>query len=452
MQIDKIFENFITNVKKDGVHASIDEIKEATNLMIEIIKQHKDATPEEMIEYVIKDNIDFIEQIKSKYYFPGYTIGAIVGNINIKLLGGNLDDNGRKMDPNALFDIASISKFYTQTIIYNLIKEGKLSFASKIYELDDRFINLKDITIRDITSFTTTFMTNGRINEKTNIEEAYKTLYSVKAIDAQKYNYNDIGMMIMKEVAERITGIPYKDLVDKYIISRYNLKSTFLSVPFEKKHLITGTPNMENVAVNDSNANALGGYSGHAGIFASSDDLLKLGSNLVQGKVIDESMIDDIYLEGSAKGRGKMGNVYVSNPKGVDVSYVDRLEPIRSFALQGSTRVHLNGNKYSVSTLLLNPASMSLEKALENEEKINQIRVLDGKNPLSLVRKFTFDDFGNPKQYNLVDVRQMLPSGKTVEPLLTMNAKMILRLRFLNEFIKEYDKNYNKEISIIKTN
>ena len=147
-----------------------------------------------------------------------------------------------------------------------------------------------------------------------------------------------------------------------------------------------------------------------------------------------------------------MGNVYVSNPKCVDVSYVDRLEPIRSFALQGSTRVHLNGNKYSVSTLLLNPASMSLEKALENEEKINQIRVLDGKNPLSLVRKFTFDDFGNPKQYNLVDVRQMLPSGKTVEPLLTMNAKMILRLRFLNEFIKEYDKNYNKEISIIKTN
>ena len=47
VQIDKIFENFITNVKKDGVYASIDEIKEATNLMLEIIKQHKDATPEE---------------------------------------------------------------------------------------------------------------------------------------------------------------------------------------------------------------------------------------------------------------------------------------------------------------------------------------------------------------------------------------------------------------------
>ena len=37
-------------------------------------------------------------------------------------------------------------------------------------------------------------------------------------------------MMIMKEVAERITGIPYKDLVDKYIISRYNLKNTFLNL------------------------------------------------------------------------------------------------------------------------------------------------------------------------------------------------------------------------------
>ena len=79
MQIDKIFENFITNVKKDGVYASIDEIKEATNLMLEIIKQHKDATPEEMIEYVIKDNIDFIRclTICSSYFLPIYIVLTI---------------------------------------------------------------------------------------------------------------------------------------------------------------------------------------------------------------------------------------------------------------------------------------------------------------------------------------------------------------------------------------
>lgn len=452
MQIDKIFENFITNVKKDGVYASVDEIKEATNLMLEIIKKHKDATPEEMIEYVIKDNIDFIEQIKSKYYFPGYTIGAIVGNINVKLLGGNLDDNGRKMDPNALFDIASISKFYTQTIIYNLIKEGKLSFDSKISDLDDRFINLKDLTVRDITTFTTEFITDGRINEKASIKEAYEALYSVKIKEKPKYNYNDIGMMIMKEVMERITGIQYKDLVDKYIISKFNLKNTFLTIPLEKKHLVTGTPNMENIAVNDSSANALGGYSGHAGIFASSDDLLTLGKNVIQGNVIDESMIDDIYLQGIAPAKGRMGNVYVSNPEGLKAGYIDRLEPIRSFALQGSTRVNLNGSKHAISTLLLNPASMSLEKALENQERINQDLLLHKQIPYEQVRKFTIDDNGKVRQYTLVDVRKMHTNGNVINPLLTMNAKMILRLRFLNEFIKEYDKNYKKEISVIKTN
>lgn len=450
MQIDKIFENFIVNVKKDGVYASIDEIKDASKLMLDLIKEHKDASAHELVELVIKDNINFVENIRSKYYFPGYTIGINVGNINVKLFGGSLDENGNKMSEDALFDVASISKFYTQVIIYNLIKEGLLSFDSKIYDLDNRFINLKDVCVRDITSFSVKFMTDGRINEKCNINDAYNTLYGVKACDFGKYNYNDIGMMVMKEVMENITGLKYQDLVNKYIISKFNLKNTFLMVPFEKKDLITGSPNRDKLRVNDSNANALGGFSGHAGIFASSDDLIKLGKEVSLGNVIDNSMMSDMYTRGYADGRGVMGNVYVSDKDGIDKSYVDRLEAKRTFALQGSTRTHLNGSKFSTSTILLNPASMSIERALENEAKINRVRVADGKEPLSLVRKFVFDNGKYVNNYALIDVRQMLPSGKTVEPLINMNAKLILRLRFLNEFIKEYDSNYNQCINVVK--
>lgn len=452
MQIDRIFDNFIESVKKDSIYASASEIREVCMKMFDIIKKHPSLDPKELIEYIIKDNIDFVQDIKDKYYFPGYTICFDVGNINIKLLGGKLDDNDRVMSPNALFDIASISKFYTQIIVYNLINDGLLSYDSIIYDLDDRFINLKDLTIKDITSFTTTFMTDGRINEKENIDDAYKTLYNVKVVEKNKYNYNDIGMMILKEVCERISGLSYSDLLNKYIISKYNLKNTYLTVPFEKKHLITGTPNYKEGHVNDSNANALGGYSGHAGIFSSNDDLIKLGKEVVNGNVFNDDVINDIYEEGIIHGRGKMGNVYVSHPEGLNVTYIDRFEPIRSFGLQGSTRVHLNGNKYSMSSVLLNPASMSLDRAFENEAKINETRALQGKNPLSLVRRFTFNNYGDINEYNLIDVRQMLPSGKTVEPILHMNAITILRLRFLNEYIREYDKNYNEKINIVKTN
>lgn len=450
MQIDKIFDSFIESVKKDGIIANNEELIEASKLMLDIIKNNKDCTPEELAELVIADNIKFINDIKNKYYFPGYTIGINVGNINIKLLGGNLYEDGPAMDENALFDVASISKFYTQILIYNLIKEGIFGFDSKICDLDKRFINLKDLTVRDITSFGVKFMTNGRIDGKNNLNDAYNTLYSVNVIETGTYNYNDIGMMIMKEVMENVTGLSYKNLIDKYIVSKFGLGNTYLTVPLEKRNLITGTPNIKLASINDSGANALGGYSGHAGIFTSSDDLIKLTQAVTSDKVIDKEMVDDIYLQGLTPGRGKMGNVFVSNERGSDVSYVGKLEPKRTFALQGSTRANVNANVYSSCTVLLNPASMSIDRALENETRINEIRSLEGKPPLSLVRRFNFNRDGSFNQYNLIDVRQMLPSGKTVDPLIDMNAKLVLRLRFLNEFIKEYDKNYNKQIDVIR--
>lgn len=450
MQIDKIFENFISNVKKDGVYASSEDVREATRLMLDIIKAHKDASIEELIDLVISDNINLVESIRSKYYFPGYTIGVNVGNINVKLLGGSLRENGPKMDNNALFDIASVTKFYTQIVIYNLIKEGKFSFDSVIYDLDDRFVNLKDLTVRDITSFSTTFMTDGRINDKKTTDDAFRALYTVRVDKKGTYNYNDIGMMIMKEVMERVTCIKYKDLVDKYIISKFGLKNTYLIVPDEKKHLVTSTPNFDIPSINDSNANALGGYSGHAGIFASSDDLISLSKEVISGNVIDKDMINDIYTPGYRPGRAMMGNVYVADETGLINGYNDVLEPKKSFSLNGSTRSLLNASKFGSGTVLLNPASMSIERALETEARINEERVLNGKSPLSLVKRFTFDDNGDVRKFTLVDVRQMVPSNEGLNPILNMNAKLMLRLRFLNEFIDAYDKNYNKEINVTK--
>lgn len=102
-----------------------------------------------------------------------------------------------------------------------------------------------------------------------------------------------------------------------------------------------------------------------------------------------------------------------------------------------------------MSTILLNPSSMGIERAKEEEAKINAARQAKGQAPLSLVKEFTFDRNGNKVKYQLIDARQMAPDSKTMEPIITMNAITSLRLRFLNEVIKEYDHNYQKEINII---
>ncbi len=446
MVYDRLFEEFIDEIKEEGTYASADEIREATKDTLNIIKDNKDSTPEEIIELIIKDNIDLLEAIKNKYPVPGYTVGVSVDNIDVKLTGGNLDYEGRKMRDDALFDLASMTKFYTQVIAYNLIKEGYFSLEDKIKDLDPRFENLGNLTVNDILTFTTKFQTDGRLDAKSSSDEAYQTLLKVKPIEVGKYNYNDLGMMIMKEVMEYVTITTYPDLVEKYITDKYKLHDTHLILPNSKIYRATGSANDKIGKINDPSALALGGFSGHAGMFASSDDLIKLGKAVHDG-LIPEDMISNTYTPGVVDNRGIMGNTYTSHERGIDRSYVDRLEPKKNFAIQGSTRVQMNIGEKWTATALLNPASMGIDAAMEMEKRINAKLKSDGKAPVHLIKDLYFGD----EHYKSFDVRQMAPGPQTIEPIATSNAVLALRLRLLNKFIKEYDKSYNKKIEVNKS-
>ncbi len=47
----------------------------------------------------------------------------------------------------------------------------------------------------------------------------------------EEYNYNDMGLMLMKEVMEKVTGKKYNELFEEYIIKPYGLYETHLIVP-----------------------------------------------------------------------------------------------------------------------------------------------------------------------------------------------------------------------------
>ncbi len=455
MNYDKIFENFLDQVQKEETYATREELAEATRKMLEIVKNNKEATPEELVEAVIEDNINFLEDMRKNYPVPGYTVGMKVGNINVKLYGGYLDETNRKMPEDALFDIASITKFYTQIIAYNLIKEGYFSYEDKIKDLDPRFSQVGDLTVGDVLTFTTEFKTSGRLSDKETISEAKDCLYNMNVVATVKYNYNDMGMMLMKEVMENVTGKSYEDLMKEYILDKLALKDTHLILPSSKIERFMGTPNAKVGMINDPSALSVGGYSGHAGIKVTSDDLIRLGEGSLAGTIFPNEKQKDaytpgisIYPEGGKANRGIMGNTYTSHEKGLAMSYIDRLSPIKSFASQGSTRTQLTIGPDSVSTILYNPSSMGIERAKEEEARINAAREAKGQVSLSLVKEFTFDRNGNKVKYQLIDARQMAPDSKTVEPIITLNAQTSLRLRFLNEVIKEYDRNYQKEINV----
>lgn len=121
------------------------------------------------------------------------------------------------------------------------------------------------------------------------------------------YTYSDISMYVMKEVAEYETGIPMDEYVQQHVFrpigmktAGYNPRKRFAKeqiVPTEedtsfRKVLLEGF-------VHDQGAAMAGGVAGHAGLFASANDLAIYGQMLLN--------------------RGKYGGVYYFKPTTVDL-------------------------------------------------------------------------------------------------------------------------------------
>ena len=465
--MNSIIEQFVEKVRLECPYVTNDQIMEVVNEVTTIMDRFPNSKPETWIELLIKPNINELETIRKSKPVPGYTSGVNVGNIGVQMYGGYLDGKGMhydvekglylcdssnpKMEENALHDVASETKFFTQIVAYNLIAEGVFSFDSIISELDNSFSNLGNLTVGDVLSFCASFQTPGRVDDASNKDMALERIYSATANNIGNYNYNDIGMIIMKQVIEKVTGKKYEELVDKYIIKKLNLKDTYLVVPDKEKYRVTGSANSRLGKCNDPKAIVLGGFSGNAGLFMTHEDATKIAYGV--NKLLPSDMIADAYTVGKKHNRGKMGNTYISLPNGTKDTFVSSYEPKNTFAYQGSTRTN-SGIWVSddpifrgANNIFFNPSSMDINWAYVEEQIIKrdeEIKALKAEKPFrdfKLVNHYE----ANGEKYRLIDARKMLPTDKSVEPVIDNNAKLGLKLAFLRLYLENYCKDYQSE-------
>ena len=105
------------------------------------------------------------------------------------------------------------------------------------------------------------------------------------------YRYSDLGFMMLKQIAEKILNQPLEDFLHQNFYEPLGAYTTGFNplnrfppediAPTEedkiyRKSLVAGT-------VHDERAAMMGGVSGHAGLFSTANDLVKLGQMLLQG-------------------------------------------------------------------------------------------------------------------------------------------------------------------------
>ena len=109
----------------------------------------------------------------------------------------------------------------------------------------------------------------------------------------EEFLYSDLGIILLTDIVERITGLSLDKLSSKYFYKPLKMENSYFNpselikgkiVPTEhdtyfRNRLLQGE-------VHDENAYILGGVSGHAGLFSNSEDIAKISKMFLNDGVL----------------------------------------------------------------------------------------------------------------------------------------------------------------------
>jgi serine-type D-Ala-D-Ala carboxypeptidase len=274
-------------------------------------------------KYDFKEVSGLMEKALSESVFPGAVL--VVGK-NGRLLHQKSygfmttkpakDTTSAPMNSGTVFDIAGLTNVVvTTTLCMKLVEEGKIRLEDRVSRYIQGFgvHGKSSITIGHLLTHTSGLPAWHPYFEELMRQNAGSRLgilttrgardFVFNAINrtALKYEpgskqiYSDVGFILLGEIAEVVTGLPLDKAAFKYIFQPLSMRSTsYIDLALLKRRgiqpvtdLIAPTedcPWRKRVLcgeVHDDNAWAMGGISGHSGIFMSAGDLHILASALI---------------------------------------------------------------------------------------------------------------------------------------------------------------------------
>lgn len=199
----------------------------------------------------------------------------------------------RPMETGMVFDLASLTKpVVTTSLIAILIDRHCLSLDTRVADVVP-FPGKEIVTVCDLLNHSSglppwrPFYRNlGGITPGTcEAKEKIRTMLHNTALTCppgEKAKYSDLGFMLLEEIIEKVAGETLDELAEKLIFSKLGMNDTFFSVQnrrARKTESFAATTssrffNGYNAGVvSDENCYAMGGVSGHAGLFSTCNDM-----------------------------------------------------------------------------------------------------------------------------------------------------------------------------------
>ena len=393
-----------TVIQNQLKYISVDDCNE----LVDLLSQNVNVQ-----EYIVNQYTSLMEHWHKQYPMLDIPSGVITIGINGESISFNIGN--KQYDAYTVFDIASITKLYTEFVLFAFLKEYQLSLDTKIKDLTTEYVSIQDKTIFDLLEFKSTYRTKIDIRNCTNSEDAIKALRTVYILPEKEgfYLYTDLPIMILTDIMEMYTQKSYKELFSKYIIEKYDLRDTYLE--FDDDRYVTINKGL----VNDPKANIMGGYYGHAGIKTTGKDFNAFLYHVMKSEYVElfvtaSRVIDDVTDKPIVM-KGMIGNSNISNIEleGMASKYL----PPLGFAIQGSVRCHGEACKFIVEDKEYVVTSSIFLDLYTQVENIKEYEKYSGK---CITKEYVVDKYG---LLIMCDVRSLLPYGSVYKALTDMVGK-----------------------------
>jgi beta-N-acetylhexosaminidase len=248
-----------------------------------------------------------IERAVADKAFPGATVAiGYRGKVSLHAFGNlSYDAKSPAVDTHTMYDIASLTKVVATTTLVAKLAEGDFAVPLDLDARVERYLPewttgpqqewRHQVTVRHLLTHTSglpAFKEYWRTSK--NKQDTLTKIFAepLEYEPGTKEIYSDLGIILMAEIIERLTGRTLDDLAKTYIFTPLAMKDTMYRPPKKLWPDVAPTEIDNNLRhrlmhgeVHDENAFAIGGVSGHAGLFSTAPDLAAFCQMLLNGGV-----------------------------------------------------------------------------------------------------------------------------------------------------------------------
>lgn len=256
-------------------------------------------------EAQLQSAFDVVETAIKEKAFPGATLAiGYRGKVSLHSFGHfTYDEKAPDVKIDTMYDIASLTKVVATTTLVAKLAEGDFPVRLDLDAPVQRYLPewasgpqpqwRHRVTVRHLLTHTSGLPPFKEYWRTSKSKQDTLDKIFVEPLDYEpgtKEVYSDLGIILMAEIIERLTGKPLDVLARENLFSPLAMSNTMYTPP--KRIWLTIAPTeIDNQyrhrliqgEVHDENAAAIGGISGHAGIFSTAPDLAAFCQMLLNG-------------------------------------------------------------------------------------------------------------------------------------------------------------------------